>query len=76
VFGAVPCFFSPCTGQTADTVRVRKFIVEDSVEESIVELQKQKKDMASEVLSDVKDDSTMSHTRPTLEDYKLIFARK
>eukprot|EP00957_Ditylum_brightwellii_P180180 13724628-Ditylum_brightwellii.AAC.1 len=33
-------------GQTADVVRVRKFVVSDSVEEKIVSLQRRKKDMA------------------------------
>ena len=63
-------------GQTADLVRVRKFIVEDTVEERIVELQRRKKDMASSVLSDVGKDGKLSNATPTLDDYKLIFGKK
>lgn len=60
-------------GQKAETVRVRKFVVEDSVETQIVALQKKKKQMASEVYSDIRTDGTMSDTRPTIDDFKLMF---
>lgn len=61
-------------GQTAKLVRVRKFIVKDSVEERIVLLQRRKKDMACEVLSDVNNDETLSNnSTPTLEDFKTLF---
>jgi len=59
-------------GQTASVVRVRKFVVADSVEERIVELQEKKKDMASHVYSDA-NAGTMSSSKPTLEDFQLIF---
>ena len=45
----------------------------DSVETKIVELQKKKKQMASEVYSDINADGTMSDSRPTIDDFKLIF---
>lgn len=54
-------------------MRVRKFVVEDSVETKIVELQKKKKRMASEVYSEIEADGTMSDSRPTMDDFKLIF---
>lgn len=59
-------------GQAAAVVRVRKFVVADSVEERIVELQRKKKDMASHVYSDA-NAGTMSSSKPTLEDFRLIF---
>eukprot|EP00980_Cylindrotheca_fusiformis_P027844 scaffold22560_cov135-Cylindrotheca_fusiformis.AAC.55 len=61
-------------GQTAKKVRVRKFYVADSVEERIVELQKRKKKVATQVLRDGKsgmEDSSSS--RPTLDDFKVLF---
>ena len=54
-------------------MRVRKFVVADSVETKIVDLQKKKKQMASEVYSDIRADGTMSDARPTIDDFKLIF---
>jgi len=62
-------------GQTADVVRVRKFVVQDSVEERIIELQRRKKDMASDILSDARSDGEISNSRPTLDDFKLIFGK-
>jgi len=62
-------------GQTADVVRVRKFVVSDSVEEKIVSLQRRKKDMACEILSDNTDGAKFSDTKPSLEDFKLLFNR-
>ena len=61
-------------GQTADIVRVRKFIVEDTVEERIVELQAKKKVMSRRVLSDG-DDVVGDGERdnPSLDDFKLLF---
>ena len=60
-------------GQQAEIVRVRKFVVKDSVEERIVLLQRRKKDMACEVLSDVNADGVLSNSAPTLDDFKLLF---
>ncbi len=60
-------------GQTAPLVKVRKFIVADSVEEKIVKMQERKKGMASEVLSDKMSGSRSSN--PTLDDLKSIFGR-
>lgn len=60
-------------GQKAKVVRVRKFVVIDSVEEKIVSLQRKKKGMANEILSE-KGDGQLA-TKPTLEDFKLIFGR-
>lgn len=62
-------------GQNADKVRVRKFYVTNSVEERIVELQKRKKNVASEVLCDKGQDDTESQagTLPTLDDFKILF---
>ena len=60
-------------GQTAPIVRVRKFIVSDSVEEKIVKMQEQKRGMASEILSDKMTGSRSSN--PTLDDLKSIFGR-
>jgi DNA repair protein RAD5 len=64
-------------GQTADKVRVRKFYVNNSVEERIVELQKRKKNVASEVLCDDKGqedtEGQEGAARPTLDDFKILF---
>jgi len=60
-------------GQKAKVVRVRKFVVTDSVEEKIVNLQRKKKGMANEILSE-RGDGQLA-TKPTLEDFKLIFGR-
>lgn len=60
-------------GQTASVVRVRKFIVENSVEERIVELQGKKKGMASRVLCDCDDADDVDHDQPSLDDFKLLF---
>ena len=43
------------------------------METKIVELQKKKKQMASEVYSDIRADGTMNEARPTIDDFKLIF---
>ena len=61
-------------GQKAEMVRVRKFVVQDSVEERIVELQRRKKGIANEVYSDINADGTMSSSRLSVEDFKLIFS--
>ena len=47
--------------------------MQNSVEESIVALQKKKKSMANEVYSDINSDGTMSDSRPTIDDFKMIF---
>lgn len=60
-------------GQTAEVVRVRKFVVKESVEERIVLLQRRKMDMACEVLSDVNNDGALTNSAPTLEDFKILF---
>lgn len=61
-------------GQTAKVVRIRKFVVEQSVEERIVELQRRKKDISCAILND-DGDGTLSNnnTTPTLEDFKILF---
>ena len=61
-------------GQTAEVVRVRKFIVSDSVEEKIVKMQERKKGMASEVLSD-KYSGIGESSNPSLDDLRAIFGR-
>lgn len=61
-------------GQQASLVRVRKFIVSDSVEEKIVIMQERKKGVASEVLSN-QDDVGNGGSNPTLDDFKAIFGR-
>lgn len=63
-------------GQMAKVVQVRKFVVEDSVEEKIVSLQRRKKDIANEILSDSADRSgAFNGSKPTLDDFKLLFER-
>ena len=62
-------------GQAAKIVRVRKFIVEDSVEEKITTLQKRKKDMASEILSSGEEGGAFTDSKPTLDDFKILFRR-
>ena len=59
-------------GQQAKTVRVRKFIVTDSVEEKIVGLQGKKKGMANTILDGV---DQLDSYKPSLEDFKLLFGR-
>lgn len=58
----------------ASLVRVRKFIVHDSVEERIVELQQKKAYVADEIYSDVGRTGDMG-ARLGLEDLRLIFRR-
>lgn len=69
-------------GQTAKVVRVRKFVVVDSVEERIIELQKRKKGIANQVFGDgvgvagggdVEDGSA---SNPTLDDMRLLFGKR
>ena len=48
-------------------------MVTDSVEEKIVDLQRKKKGIANEILNDRGDGHFA--TKPTLEDFKLIFGR-
>jgi len=61
-------------GQQAKVVRVRKFIVLDSVEEKIVKMQERKNGVASEVLSN-QDSVDSNKSKPTLDDIKAIFGR-
>ena len=70
-------------------MRVRKFVVEDSVEETIICLQRRKADMAREVLSDnnlvqeccddeeggINASTPSSRSKPTLEDFKVLLGR-
>ena len=60
-------------GQQAKVVRVRKFVVADSVEEKIVGLQEKKKGMANTILGDGVDQ--LDSTTPSLDDFKLLFGR-
>ncbi|KAL7551748.1 hypothetical protein ACHAWF_014931 [Thalassiosira exigua] len=60
-------------GQQAKVVRVRKFVVADSVEEKMVDLQGKKKGMANEILSDGNSGGHLDSSKPTLEDFKLLF---
>ena len=66
-------------GQTSDLVRVRKFIVEDSVEEKIVSLQERKKEMVKDILRTAEeDDGTLEGEggeKPTLSDFAELFGR-
>lgn len=62
-------------GQQASIVRVRKFVVTDSVEEKIVDLQGKKKGMSNEILSDVDQGGHLDSSKPTLEDFKLLFGK-
>jgi len=59
-------------GQQAKIVRVRKFVVVDSVEEKIVSLQVKKKGMANTILDGV---DQFDSTKPSLDDFKLLFGR-
>jgi len=61
-------------GQQAKIVRVRKFVVADSVEEKIVSLQLKKKGMANTILDGDGADLLYS-TKPSLEDFKLLLGR-
>jgi SNF2 family DNA or RNA helicase len=76
-------FFQQCIhrihrfGQNAAIVRVRKFVVNDSVEERIVELQKRKAFVANEVYSDEAGGTgKLEGSRLSLDDFRLIFQRK
>ena len=61
-------------GQLAKIVRMRKFIVSDSVEEKIVKMQERKKGVATEVLSH-QNELGDKRSNPTLDDFKAIFGR-
>ena len=63
-------------GQTAPLVRVRKFVVSNSVEERILELQKRKKYVADEIYSDSTGESGSGGARLSLEDFKILFGRQ
>eukprot|EP00549_Striatella_unipunctata_P023909 CAMPEP_0118712258 /NCGR_PEP_ID=MMETSP0800-20121206/24670_1 /TAXON_ID=210618 ORGANISM="Striatella unipunctata, Strain CCMP2910" /NCGR_SAMPLE_ID=MMETSP0800 /ASSEMBLY_ACC=CAM_ASM_000638 /LENGTH=144 /DNA_ID=CAMNT_0006617197 /DNA_START=1 /DNA_END=435 /DNA_ORIENTATION=- len=60
-------------GQKAPLVRVRKFIVHESVEEKIALMQDRKNDMATELLNSESNGVTSGGARPTLDDFKIIF---
>lgn len=61
-------------GQTAKVVRIRKFVVRESVEERIVELQRRKKDISCAILNDgAGGDLSNNNATPTLEDFKILF---
>lgn len=60
-------------GQLAPLVRVRKFIVQDSVEERIVELQQKKAYVAGEIYSDEGRTGDLGSARLSLDDFRLIF---
>ena len=63
-------------GQLAPQVRVRKFIINDSVEERIVALQGRKKAMAGTVYSQhhaTEGGSAASSSRLSVEEFKLLF---
>ena len=63
-------------GQKAPIVRVRRFVVNDSVEEKIVRLQQTKKSMANDILDASGDGSDASTgSKPTLDDFKILLGR-
>ena len=63
-------------GQKAKVVIVRKFIVTNSVEEKILNLQRKKKAISSHILGDNPSqlDDPLSKN-PTIEDFNILFAR-
>ena len=61
-------------GQTAPIVRIRKFIMNDSVEEQIMNMQRFKKGIADELYND-SGDGDMSGSGLSLDDFRLIFRR-
>jgi len=62
-------------GQCAGVVRVRRFLVEGTVEERMVGLQRRKLQVAGSVLGDGEVGGGEGHGNPTLEDFKAIFGR-
>ena len=60
-------------GQKADLVRVRKFVVTDSVEERILELQGRKKYVAEEIYNDEGREIDVSGAQLSLDEFRLIF---
>ena len=64
-------------GQAASQVRVRKFVVADSVEERIIELQERKTYMAGEIYSDEgrHELSSQGGARLSLEEFRHLFRR-
>jgi SNF2 family DNA or RNA helicase len=62
-------------GQQAKVVRIRRFIVNDSVEERILELQNRKKFIADEIYNSQKRGDAVGGgtARLGLDDFKLIF---
>ena len=63
-------------GQKAPIVRVRRFVVSDSVEEKIVRLQQTKKSMANDILdADADGSDPSSSNKPTLDDFQILLGR-
>jgi SNF2 family DNA or RNA helicase len=64
-------------GQQAQHVKVRKFIVVNSVEERIVELQQRKAYMADEIYSEesLRESSAAKAARLTLEEFRHLFRK-
>lgn len=62
-------------GQTAEVVRIRKFAVNESVEERILELQSRKKYVAEEIYNDAGRGGEMGSARLSLDEFKLIFQK-
>ena len=63
-------------GQLAPVVRVRKFVIANSVEERILELQRSKTYMAEEIYKKESDETTGTggtSTRLSLEDFRTMF---
>jgi SNF2 family DNA or RNA helicase len=62
-------------GQTAEVVRIRKFAVNESVEERILELQSRKKYVAEEIYNDAGRGEKIGSARLSLDEFKLIFQK-
>jgi SNF2 family DNA or RNA helicase len=62
-------------GQTAEVVRIRKFAVNESVEERILELQSRKQYVAEEIYNDAGRAGEMGSARLSLDEFKLIFQK-
>uniref|UniRef100_A0A7S1BPX1 Uncharacterized protein n=1 Tax=Corethron hystrix TaxID=216773 RepID=A0A7S1BPX1_9STRA len=63
-------------GQMAKVVRVRKFVVENSVEEQIVTVQRRKKDLCEDLLEERGSNGNneeVGNGNPTLDDFRLMF---
>jgi len=60
-------------GQSAKKIYVRKFFVSNSIEERILELQKRKRDVAQAALRDKGTAGTDGISRPSMDDFKILF---